>query len=85
MNEQQIGEFQRIMNTIDGRDFIYNFVLESCGVDLSSGIPNSTRNEFDAGTKKVAIDIFNLLVYHAHDNFKKMLLEQEQRRLNNGG
>lgn len=85
MTEQQIGEFQRIMNTIDGRDFLYNFVLESCGVDLSAGIPNSTRNEFDAGTKKVAIDIFNLLVYHAHDNFKKMLLEQEQRRLNNGG
>lgn len=84
MTEYQIGELQRIMKTVDGRDFIYNFALESCGVDFAVGIPSITKNEYDIGIKKPAIDLFNLLIYHCYESFKLMLLEQEQRRKQNG-
>lgn len=72
------------MDTVDGRDFIYNFIMESCGVDYSIGIPSTLKTEYDMGNKKPAIDLFNLLVYNCHDKFKLMLDEQERRRLSNG-
>jgi hypothetical protein len=84
MDNNQIGELQRIMNTVDGRDFFYNFFLESCGVDFSVGVPSGIRNEYDSGLKKPAIDFFNLLVYHCPEKFKLMLDEQGRRRTNNG-
>jgi hypothetical protein len=84
MGEQQLNELKRIMGTVDGRDFLYNFVLFSCGVDYSSGIPSGLTSEYLTGVKKPAIDLFNLLVYHCYDNFKLMLQEQELRRNSNG-
>lgn len=84
MTETQIGELQRIMNTIDGRDFLYNFALECCGVDFSLGVPSITKDEYLIGMQKPAIDLFNLLVYHCHEKFELMLAEQEMRRKNNG-
>ena len=80
MNAQQIGELQRVMNTIDGRDFIYNLVLESCGIDMAIGMPAGQATDYTQGMRKVGIDIFNLLVYHCHEQFVKMLDEQKQRR-----
>jgi hypothetical protein len=84
MGEQQLNELKRIMGTVDGRDFIYNFALYSCGVDYSSGIPSGLASEYNSGVRKPAIDLFNLLVYHCYDNFKLMLQEQELRRNSNG-
>lgn len=84
MNERNIGELQRIMSTVDGRDFLYNFFLTYCGVDFSVGVPSSVRNEYDVGVKKPAIDFFNLLVYHCPEKLVLMNTEQEQRRANNG-
>ena len=84
MNERNVEELKRIMSTVDGRDFLYNFFLTYCGVDLSVGVPSGVRNEYDAGVKKPAIDFFNLLVYHCHDKMILMNTEQEQRRANNG-
>lgn len=83
MNLQQIGELQRIMNTIDGRDFLYNLVLESCGIDMAIGIPATQANDYTQGYRKVGIDIFNLLIYHCPEQFTKMLDEQKLRRRNN--
>lgn len=84
MGEQQLNELKRIMGTVDGRDFIYNFVLSSCGVDYSTGIPSGLTSEYNLGMRKPAIDLFNLLVYHCNDNFGLMLKEQELRRNSNG-
>lgn len=84
MDERHIGELIRIMSTADGRDFLYNFFLSSCGVDFSVGVPSGVRNEYDVGVKKAAIDFFNLLVYHCPEKLKLMNTEQEQRRANNG-
>lgn len=72
------------MNTVDGRDFLYNFAMEFCGVDYDVGVPSLTKDEYLSGMQKPAIDLFNLLVYNCYDNFKLMLKEQEQRRNANG-
>ena len=71
------------MGTVDGRDFIYNFFLDSCGVDFAVGIPSGIKNEYDIGVKKPAIDLFNLMIYHCPEKFKLMLDEQDRRRASN--
>lgn len=80
--DRKVEELKRLMNTVDGRDFIYNFFLDSCGVDFEVGIPSGIRDEYNVGVKKPAIDIFNLMVYHCPDKFKLMLDEQQMRREN---
>jgi hypothetical protein len=72
------------MKTIDGRDFLYNFVLDSCGVDFAIGIPSGVRGEYENGVRKPAIDLFNLLIYNCHEDFNLMLDEQRRRRESNG-
>lgn len=72
------------MGTADGRDFLYNFVLLHCGVDFANGIPSNVKSDFEMGSRKPAIDLFNLLVYHCYDKFKLMLDEQDMRRNSNG-
>jgi hypothetical protein len=67
------------MKTIDGRDFLYMFIADSCGVDFLSGIPSNNTDEFKMGQRKPAIDLFNLMVYHCYEDFKKMLDEQTLR------
>lgn len=84
MDDTQINELIRIMSTVDGRDFLYSFVLSSCGVDYTVGVPSGVRGDYDVGVKKPAIDLFNLLVYHCPDKFKLMLEEQNQRSAING-
>lgn len=84
MDDQQINELIRIMGTVDGRDFLYNFALLHCGVDFANGIPSNVKSDFEMGSRKPAIDLFNLLVYHCYDKFKLMLDEQKQRSAING-
>lgn len=80
MNEQQINEFIRLMDSIDGRDFFYNFCLVYCGVDLSVGIPSYRQSDYEQGVKKVAIDLFNLMFYNCPEKLDLMLQEQKMRR-----
>lgn len=75
----KINELKRIMNTVDGRDFIYQFISDSCGVDFLSGIPSNFKDEYTQGLRKPAIDMFNLLVYYCYDKFLIMLNEQKLR------
>lgn len=75
----KVNELKRIMKTIDGRDFIYQFFAESCGVDFLTGIPSNDVDDFKRGIRKPAIDIFNLMVYHCYEEFKQMLNEQSLR------
>ena len=75
----KINELKRIMKTVDGRDFLYQFLTDSCGVDLLSGIPSNQKDDFKQGIIKPAIDLFNLIVYHCHDEFLIMLDEQRLR------
>lgn len=77
--DDMINELRRLMNTIDGRDFIYQFFSMSCGIDFSVGIPSNNTDEFTRGVRKPAIDMFNLLVYNCYDKFKTMLDEQSLR------
>ena len=84
MEDRQINELIRIMGTADGRDFRYNFALLHCGVDFANGIPSNVKSDFEMGSRKPAIDLFNLLVYHCYDKFKLMLDEQDMRRNSNG-
>lgn len=79
-HEEMVNELKRIMNTIDGRDFIYQFFLESCGVDFSEGIPSGRKDEYYSGVKKPAIDMFNLLVYNCYDKLILMINEQKNRK-----
>lgn len=79
-HEEMVNELKRIMNTVDGRDFIYQFFLESCGVDFSEGIPSGMKDPYFFGVKKPAIDMFNLLVYNCYDKFNLMNVEQKTRR-----
>ena len=75
----KVNELKRIMNTVDGRDFLYQFMTDSCGVDFCSGIPSNQKDDFKQGMVKPAIDLFNLMVYHCYDKFKIMLDEQRLR------
>lgn len=75
----KINELKRIMNTVDGRDFLYQFIADSCGVDFMSGIPSTQKDDFKQGIVKPAIDLFNLMVYHCYDKFLIMLDEQKLR------
>lgn len=75
----KINELKRIMNTVDGRDFLYQFIADSCGVDFMSGIPSAQKDDFKQGIVKPAIDLFNLMVYHCYDKFLIMLDEQRLR------
>lgn len=67
------------MNTIDGRDFLFQFISDSCGVDFSAGIPSTPVDEYKQGLRKPAIDLFNLMVYNCYENFLTMLSEQKLR------
>lgn len=80
----KINELKRIMKTVDGRDFIYQFFADSCGVDFLLGIPTSFKDEYTQGIRKPALDIFNLLVYYCRDDFETMLSEQRLRANNEG-
>ena len=84
MDNRQIATLQRLMRTIDGRDFVYSFILESCGVDYEVGIPSGVRGDYENGVRKPAIDLFNLLIYNCHEDFILMLDEQRRRRESNG-
>jgi hypothetical protein len=75
----KINELKRIMKTVDGRDFIFQFLADSCGVDLSVGIPSTQKDDFRQGMMKPAIDLFNLIVYHCYNDFLTMLSEQKLR------
>ena len=75
----KINELKRIMKTVDGRDFLYQFMADSCGVDLLSGIPSTQRDDFRQGIMKPAIDLFNLIVYYCYNDFLIMLDEQRLR------
>lgn len=77
--EYKIEALKRIMNTLDGRDFLYMFFSDSCGVDFLSGVPSTFKDEYTAGVRKPAIDIMNLMIYHCHSQFEKMLDEQKLR------
>ena len=78
-DEEKINELKRIMATVDGRDFIYQFFLDSCGVDFAVGIPSVFKNEYNQGIIKPAIDMMNLLVYNCYENFMLMIKEQSLR------
>ena len=80
----KINELKRIMKTVDGRDFIYQFFADSCGVDFLNGLPSTYKDEYTQGIRKPAIDIFNLLVYNCYEDFKSMLSEQKLRAQNEG-
>ena len=75
----KINELNRIMKTVDGRDFLYQFMADSCGVDLLSGIPSTQKDDFRQGIMKPAIDLFNLIVYYCYNDFLIMLDEQRLR------
>ena len=75
----KINELKRIMKTVDGRDFLYQFIADSCGVDYMVGIPSGQKDDYKQGIIKPAIDLFNLIVYHCHDEFLIMLNEQKMR------
>jgi hypothetical protein len=47
---------------------------------MAIGMPAGQATDYTQGMRKVGIDIFNLLVYHCHEQFVKMLDEQKQRR-----
>lgn len=80
MLKDNIEELKRILDTVDGRDFLFNFILDSCGVDYTVGIPSKKCDDFEAGRKKPAIDLFNIMNYHCHEKFVIMINEQRQRR-----
>ena len=78
----KINELKRIMNTVDGRDFLFQFISDSCGVDFSAGIPSAHIDDYKQGLYKPAIDLFNLMIYNCYDNFIKMISEQKLREQN---
>lgn len=82
--EEILNELKRILQTVDGRDFIYNFFLTSCGVDFAYGYPAVKVDDYTAGVKKPAIDILNMMIYHCGKEFEQMLKEQKIRRDSNG-
>lgn len=79
----KVNELKRIMNTVDGRDFLFQFIADSCGVDFSVGLPSNIKDDFQQGKVKPAIDLFNLMVYNCYDKFLIMIQEQKQRGENN--
>lgn len=79
MEDRYINELKRIMNTFDGRDFIYNFFLEKSGVDFQQGYPIGNKSEYEQGVRKTGIDMLNLLIYHCNDKMQIMLSEQKQK------
>ena len=79
-----INELKRILQTYDGRDFIYNFFLSSCGVDFAVGYPVAHKDDYNEGVRKPAIDIMNMMIYHCHKEFEQMLNEQKIRSNSNG-
>lgn len=82
--EEIINELKRVLQTIDGRDFIYNFFLTSCGIDFLQGVPSGKADEYITGVRKPAIDILNMMIYHCGKEFEQMLKEQRIRRDSNG-
>lgn len=80
----KINELKRIMKTVDGRDFLFQFMTDSCGVDFSVGIPSTQKDDYKQGMMKPAIDLFNLLVYHCYKDFLTMLDEQRLRAQQKG-
>lgn len=75
----KINALKRIMDTLDGRDFLYQFLIDSCGIDCTVGIPNNQKDDYRQGIMKPGIDLFNLLIYHCHDKFNLMISEQKIR------
>lgn len=71
------------MNTVDGRQFISDFLVDNCGVDPALGIPSRDDSEFNRGIRKPAIDLLNLLLYHCNESFLLMNKEQQSRRNSN--
>lgn len=69
-------ELHNIMNTIDGRCFIYH-LLSNCGIDVLSGIPSNKVDDFTLGQRKIGIDIFNKIYYNEGDRFREMISEQK--------
>ena len=82
-NEELINELKRILQTVDGRDFFYNFFLLSCGVDFMAGYPSYQKDESNAGSQKPAIDIMNMMIYHCRKEFDTMINEQKLRSNSN--
>ena len=82
--EEVVNELKRLLQTVDGRDFIYNFFLTSCGVDFAQGYPATKVDEYNTGVRKPAIDILNMMIYHCHKEFEQMVNEQQIRRNSNG-
>lgn len=82
--DEIVNELKRLLQTVDGRDFIFNFFLTSCGVDFTQGYPSTKTDEYNTGVRKPAIDILNMMIYHCHKEFEQMISEQQIRRNSNG-
>lgn len=65
-------------NTIEGRSFIYNLILEKCGVDITEGVTIlKTDDEFTLGRKSIALEVYNALVRSCPESIKLMEKEME--------
>ena len=69
-------ELHNIMNTMDGRCFIYHLLL-NCGIDALKGIPSNKADDYTQGQRKIGIDIFNKIYYNEGDRFREMISEQK--------
>lgn len=65
------------------RKFLREMCLESCGVDITEGIPvGRVFSEFEQGRHKFAIDLLNFMIYHNPQSFIDMRkdVNEEYRR-----
>ena len=63
-----------IMKTKDGRDWLYN-KLQSCGVFESIFDNDTHKHAYNAGKRKVGVNLNRELKEYAPDNYMKMIEE----------
>lgn len=66
-----------VLNIPQVRKFIKELILESSGVDITSGIPcGRIYTEYEQGKQKIAIDLLNYMIYNNPKSFKDLLNDE---------
>ena len=73
--------FIRAMSNVDTREMLYNFFLESCGVDITKGIPSpmQPQTEYKQGLIKPAIDFINFMMYNNYEAYRLIVRDVKSR------
>lgn len=67
-----------VMNTADGRRFVAELLLAT-GTDVTNGLPSVSTDPFEAGRKKIAVDLLSVLIYDHNEKFNLMVDETKRR------